>query len=851
MTLPEKIFKYTVAFCGFVAVLFMTSCVTDPADRSGNGNAADVRILLSMEQPRMGQTRSDVSGEAGGLNLSMGGIPATRTVSESREVNDLWVIQFGTSGGNLLAEPVYVTGTDNIVPQGNDTYGVKVSLSSSLASTIYFIANTGDNSKFSGVTSLSTFKGIVETAADEAGLEAFANVFAGTYEGLVSSSADITADIGRIVAKISLSVSYGDILAADGGTLNLTQTAIKKAGNKVSYYDYLPDGALFPEAAAGNHTDYGTIYGDPRDNVPVWYVAENIRGVNASVTDEKDKWRGNDPSWDGSTSYATHVVMEGTYTEPAAANPQRTGHVVITLYPGGVSDSGDNIKNNYNIVRNGFYGMTANISNFAPDDKRIEVSYDPFVTYEYYYEVEPDASNPDGYVHFGTKYDTNVVENDPVMVNTEILNAFRDAIPVAGDFLDGRPDGSAPTSVSADNAGNVVKIYYDKESVVLTGNVTFYCRLFTTYGTTTNIEPPRTATFPAGTEVTYMDIPEGFNSTLTYNSVPHNFLYSTPASATVTAGGNYYIYLYYTSGATVPVTVNYYEISGGVQTTDKVVGSRTLDWALNTSLSSSVLTSTGYLPATLTGDDGEDYVYRSVSPTSQTIDGEGKEFNAYYEKALLKDVEVRYVLYTQVGTDPGDGQPVMQVDYGNPIGTYTFQKKEGYYCIPGVDYQLTYSDSYGSPLPAGYLALGILDEYNGLGSGGKVSSTDSRNFIYVILYPEGKVLTPVFSNIYSETGGNEAMLMYLRPMITSHVSYGAIGDRYYPDPNAVAEYEHWGYDVPLMIPDRAYIEGKWRVVIYDFPRGVHTLDDYIIIVPGGDDINNLNTIGFFKWTRLT
>ena len=498
-----------------LAVAVTVSCDRDTSPVGREETAANVQLVLS-KTTAPGSRAFDYSDPQPGLTVRMDRLPASTRADEEQEViNDVWVLQFNSSGLQPIA-PVYLSGSQlqsvpTESPEELASYKLDVSLIKTSECTLWFVGNTGNSTLFTQGLTLDDFLGMTIPVATESEVGQHINKASGYYTGAVDKSTIIKVQMYRLVSKISLNVMYDSPLPNDPnlGYLKLMTLRLKSVPKTISYSVKTGDDYRFPVIAAGDpddawnsgFMDYEMIYYDDLRNMGTvtWYVPENIRGVNETVTSELKKWSGTDPSWNSPRSYATHLVMEGDYEYMEGDVPVK-GMAEVTIYPG------DNVINDFNVARNSHYTLNAGITKLQgwkladhsdpQKDSRVVVRIDPYITYKYYYEGEPhdDAMSP--YYSLGVGYRwEDVVLGGSYSTTAEIRNAFKDRIPVAGDYLDGRvEDGKEPWVAVADNMENVVNIFYDKVKAQ-----EFYVRYHPNYpdGSGDVIEG---GTYPAGTE---------------------------------------------------------------------------------------------------------------------------------------------------------------------------------------------------------------------------------------------------------------------------------------------------------------------------------------------------------------
>lgn len=493
-----KISGYIIkALLAVFALSFAVSCERETGTEDKGETTANIRLVL-LETNVPGSRAFGGSDSGSGLTVRMDRPPvSTRADDEIEVINDVWVLQFGPTGMQPVA-PVYLSGSqlESItagVPGEVVSYKLDVTLVKSSDCTLWFVGNTGNSSLFSQGMTLEEFNGLTIPVANESEVKQHINKATGYYRGAVDKSTVINVPMYRLVSKVSITVTHDDPLPNDpyDAFLKLSTLQLRSVPKTISYTGGTGADYRFPLIVAGTPEEswnsgfmnYDVIYSEDLRylGTVTWYVPENIRGINGNVTSEMKKWSGTDPSWESPRSFATHAVMEGDYNYISGEVPIK-GMAEVTIYPG------DNVTDDFNVARNSHYAMNAGITKMQGweladygdplKDNRVVVRVNPYITYKYYYEGEPYDSEMSPYYYMGQSYRwQDVVLGGSYSANLAVRNAFKGRIPVEGDYENGRvEDGKEPLVASADNAENVVNIFYDKVSTEV-----FYVRYYPNY----------------------------------------------------------------------------------------------------------------------------------------------------------------------------------------------------------------------------------------------------------------------------------------------------------------------------------------------------------------------------------
>lgn len=325
----------------------------------------EVEFRLGVEDNKQVLTRSgnSVTGEEGvNLFFSVTEEPETRASEIEDGISNVWVLQFENNGSNTdrLLKKVNVTSlTETTTASGKQVYLLKAGLTRSNNCQLFFITNEDEMWLTSLVENVSTMGDLKTLSRPHYMPLASFDEFPMTalYKGAVPVlDPDVTIWMYRMAAKLSLTLLYDNMPA--GCSLYLHSAELKNLPTDIQYYDvgrYSSGAWIYPNASS-LFIDHGTIDVLSSGITLEWYMPENRRGINTAITQQKDKYSGNDPGG----SFSSYIELKGLYNEVGSKYD-----VTISLYPG------ENITTDFNIIRNTHYRMTADIRKLADDDKRV------------------------------------------------------------------------------------------------------------------------------------------------------------------------------------------------------------------------------------------------------------------------------------------------------------------------------------------------------------------------------------------------------------------------------------------------------------------------------------------------
>lgn len=485
-------------------------------EQKAGGNLPDedglvqVEFSFKTEKPRtiaVRATEAVPDGEGGiQMTVTTDNAPATRegnlTSDEEDAIENVWALQFDGNGKFIRRE--LVPYPEPIYGEPEMRYRLKVRLYIQDNCTVYFVANRPDinwqSSLIAGTTTLDEFKEMtLNMYSEDEVIKDNLIPMAGHYEGPVPNTSGTVVDMTRMAAKIVFTLNYL-LTQTDNSTLGITSVQLVNVPVLASYYNGAevdPDWK-YPDISDPNMiynlTDYTAItnsagFETNTDHTFTWYVPENRRGINPTVTRQEDKWKGNDPSIaDGGYSAATRIVMKGwivkytvnvnSFSDPGIVTPQSDDPIGGGENPGGgPTDPGGNPgrpplgakdivinlhpgRNNttdYNVIRNSTYNIRASIRSIK-EEPRVEAG--PMVMYRYYYE---DPAEDGKLIFLDADYTTALAVGETIPKDDPIPNAKKNLIPANGQTYRDGIVADYPTTVSAEDMYNVVNIMYYRE----------------------------------------------------------------------------------------------------------------------------------------------------------------------------------------------------------------------------------------------------------------------------------------------------------------------------------------------------------------------------------------------------
>ena len=288
-------------------------------------------------------------------------VAVTRATSEGsadeKALMGLWVLQFdGNQPASKLVFKNYYAADQ--IQNGK----LSVALLEAASTRVYFVGNVGV-SKFESLaltnTTLSAFEAMTFGIALSSSVPTAGLPMVGVYNGSTSAST-ATISLQRMCAKIAFTCNVALALPSESFTIKKVQ--LKSYSTKSAYKaPAVPSGTsgLYPDAAvAANFADATAVNVSGTSFTQTWYVAENLRGVVAGLTD-KTKGGTNAPF------HSTYIEVSGDYTKNG-----KTFEIAYRIYPGA------NSSTDFNLVRNHIYSISSTIKGASETDLRVAVCED-------------------------------------------------------------------------------------------------------------------------------------------------------------------------------------------------------------------------------------------------------------------------------------------------------------------------------------------------------------------------------------------------------------------------------------------------------------------------------------------
>ena len=344
-----------------VGALLLASCSKDidPAGNTGGAQGTTTHVRLSLVASAMDSGGSVTRSMEDALNVVLGdekrvetNNAATRadatawvegelTVEAENKINDLCVFQFGADG--KLKFKNYAAGLESTE--------VNIPLLSGIGRcNVYVLANVGDVTENYTVntTQESSFKSSSKTDQTASviingGLPMCGNF---TFESSDAGATSQNVTLTRLVAKVALS------LKTENGSFAVGSVTLENVPKNVWYVDQQAEFEV-------------TSYGGGTNTDIVWYMPENKQGTGAvsSATAWTERYEGKAPQ----SGKATYIRVAGEYISAGGEKKE----VVFVIYPGKSTDAND-----FNVVRNTKYTVTATIKGTNLADARVMVGKD-------------------------------------------------------------------------------------------------------------------------------------------------------------------------------------------------------------------------------------------------------------------------------------------------------------------------------------------------------------------------------------------------------------------------------------------------------------------------------------------
>ena len=336
----------------FAAALLLGGCSKEPTEAMG-GPTGGQPMEITFLPESMGEVAMDTRAVSG--------------VDENR-IKDLWVIQFNADGTALLQTPQYIT----TVTSWGTSYKVRAKIIKTSDSSLYFIANTGDNTLYSDVSTAADVESKTLAVTNEASLApGNALPMCGCYTGKPSASVSDVA-MKRAVAKVTFKLAVdipGDFALTSVKVYN-APTALQPFRDTSKLDPGTSEADCYPATSVGFIGEFADL--TPEDKTLTatakecgWcYLPENGRGTG-SATDQRNKTAATALGGaEGQGNYATYIEIVGDYTSDLGYKYTGT---IYRIYLGADAVS------NYDVKRNTHYTVTATIKGVSEMDARVTV----------------------------------------------------------------------------------------------------------------------------------------------------------------------------------------------------------------------------------------------------------------------------------------------------------------------------------------------------------------------------------------------------------------------------------------------------------------------------------------------
>lgn len=381
----KKNFLGTGSLCGLMLALLLSGCTQeDLATRNTDSVDGLTRITLMPDRTEQIVMRS------------LAGV-------DENGIYNVWVIQLDASG-NVVTDDTGLKlikqypnnepdGKGTITPGAEGKGGTITMRVDPETAEVCFVANTTSN--FSGVTNKAGIEAVTKSITNEQSLvteQEGKNYLPMSGTWTPQAGQDNTVQLQRAVAKLSVTLAFNPETTGDGFALSGIQ--VKQVANTLQFYrdpDEIETGtyptltattdytAMLYDGSDGAETEgvvdlatkWGTYYmptgnaackGKIIDNSTsrpefTWYLPENARGTG-SATNQWEKNASTAP--DGQAAYCTYLEITGFYLTDGLVE-----EVIYRIYLGG------NNTNDFNLLRNHHYILTATIKDKKLVDTRI------------------------------------------------------------------------------------------------------------------------------------------------------------------------------------------------------------------------------------------------------------------------------------------------------------------------------------------------------------------------------------------------------------------------------------------------------------------------------------------------
>jgi hypothetical protein len=286
---------------------------------------------------------------------------------DENSIDNLWVLQFdGQSDTSVLVKAAYISSPD--------ISNLNLNLLTGVGQSIYFIANSSDNSLFNSSNSplniytiLSLKNKTIEYTSENDNFTGTDNYFlrmSGVYKGdILPTGTSFSVNLTRLAAKISFSYkSLTSInIGEEGAIIKIKSVALKNVPS-ISHILSDPNNSFVEEPSTVIDYQTNSIgIGDTLGTI-IFYMPENLRGIITGNTSPLQK---------ASTApdKSTYLEVRGSYYPSGSSSASKIITYKIYLGKNAISDYNvnSNINHKVNITFRGLNVEDSRITIDSPD----------------------------------------------------------------------------------------------------------------------------------------------------------------------------------------------------------------------------------------------------------------------------------------------------------------------------------------------------------------------------------------------------------------------------------------------------------------------------------------------------
>lgn len=336
--------------------LLLGGCSKESEELPAGTSEGEELVKITLTPESMGDVLID--------SRSMNGV-------DEHAVKDLWIIQLNSAGTARLRTPQYIT---SITSSGSSCSVTAKIMSKDCR--LYFIANTGNPTLYKNVgTDDDICNAWLSDISDESSLSRVSGTLpmSGYFSGTPTVWDLNNIALKRAVAKLTVKLAVDLPSDAGGSSFALTSVKVKNVPACMQYFrnpsklNPATTDDCYPSLDLGSIVTWADL--TPSDktlsatakNCGWCYLPENARGTG-TATDQKDKTA--DTALGGAGGQgdaATYIEITGDYTSYLGTYT----NCVYKIY------LGKNNYNNYDVLRNTHYTVTATIKGINELDARI------------------------------------------------------------------------------------------------------------------------------------------------------------------------------------------------------------------------------------------------------------------------------------------------------------------------------------------------------------------------------------------------------------------------------------------------------------------------------------------------